>query len=222
MLLEEREDQIIIVDLNGIVDTKPKTDYFILKFKDFDGDRIFYQFDIDSWIQETYNDGIFNCVYKKERMQLRQADRIAFAINWHKNNKNPKLGLKPFEELFKKNFAHNIQLDVLKSILKPFEHRLKYVDDGIEIDERFFVNKNAQAHYKNEGIYKSLCIVASGYLENFDVDSKIGDIEINAKTLEIVAKVMFLIKPNMKDSVFTEQVQQGNPELLEELRRDFD
>ncbi len=219
MLLEEREDQIIIVDLNGIVDTKPKTDYFILKFKDFDGDRIFYQFDKDSWIQETYNDGIFNCVYKKERMQLRQANRIAFAINWHKNNKNQKLALKPFEELFKKNFAHNIQLDVLKSILKPFEHRLKYVDDGIEIDERFFVNKNAQAHYKNQGIYESLCIVASGYLENFDVDSKIGDIEINAKTLEIVAKVMFLLKPDVKDSVFFEQLPD---ELKTQIRRDFD
>jgi len=221
MLLEDREDQIIILDLNGKVDTKPKTAYFVLKFKDFDGDRIFYQFDKDSYVQETYNDGIFNCIYKKERMQLRQANKIAFSINWHKNSKNPILGIKPFEELFKKNFAHNIQLDVLKSILKPFEHRLKFVDDGIEIDERFFVNKNAQAHFKNQGIYESLCIVAKGYLENFDVDSKIGEIEINAKSLEIVAKVMFLIKPNMKDHVFTEQIEKANPELFEELKRDF-
>lgn len=219
MLLEDREDQIIILDLNGKVDTFPKTDYFVLKFKDFDGDRIFYQFDKDSWIQETYNDGIFNCVYKNERMQLRQANRIAFSINWHKNQKNSKLGLKPFEELFKKNFTKFIQLDVLKSILKPFEHRLKFHDDGIEIDDRFFVNKNAQAHYKKLGIYESLCIVADGYLENFDIDSKIGDIEINAKTLEIVAKVMFLLKPDLKDRTFFSQLTE---ELQNQLKRDFE
>lgn len=219
MLLEDRQDQLIVLDLNGKVDTKPKTEYFVLKFKDFDGDRIFYQFDKESWIQETYNDGIFNCVFKSERMQIRTANRIAFCINWHKNNKNAKLGLKPFEELFKKNFVKYIQLDVLKSILKPFEHRIKYHDDGIEIDDRFFVNKNAQAHYKKQGIYESLCIVADGYLENFDVDSKIGDIEINAKTLEIVAKVMFLIKPDITDSVFFEQLPK---ELQEQLKRDFE
>lgn len=218
MLLEDRQDQLIVLDLNGKVDTKPKTEYFLLKFKDFDGDRIFYQFSKDSWIQETYNDGIFNCVYKSERMQIRTANRIAFCINWHKNNKNAQLGLKPFEELFKKNFTKHIQLDVLKSILKPFEHRLKYHDDGIEIDDRFFVNKNAQAHFKKQGIYESLCIVADGYLENFDVESKIGEIEINAKTLEIVAKVMFLIKPDITDGVFFDQLTK---ELQEELRRDF-
>lgn len=218
MLLEDRQDQLIVLDLNGKVDTKPKTEYFLLKFKDFDGDRIFYQFAKDSWIQETYNDGIFNCVYKSERMQIRTANRIAFCINWHKNNKNAQLGLKPFEELFKKNFTKHIQLDVLKSILKPFEHRLKYHDDGIELDDRFFVNKNAQAHFKKQGIYESLCIVADGYLENFNVDSKIGEIEINAKTLEIVAKVMFLIKPDITDHVFFDQLTK---ELQEELRRDF-
>ena len=87
MLLEDREDQIIVLDLNGKVDTKPKTDYFVLKYKDFDGDRIFYQFDKDSYVQETYNDGIFNCIYKTERMQIRQASKIAFCIKWHQNNK---------------------------------------------------------------------------------------------------------------------------------------
>lgn len=219
MLLEDREDQIIIQDSNGNIDTKPKTEYFIMKYADFDGDRIFYQFNTESWIQETYNDGIFNLIYKNERMQLRDANKICFCINFHKFNKNSVHAFKPFEELFKKNYAEKLETDVLKSILKPFEHRLKFLNDGIEIDERFYINKNAQAHSKKNGIWESLCIVAYGVGSNdsFDIDSVIGNIEINSKSLQIIAKVMFLLKPNLTDSVFTSQLSK---EILEELKRD--
>lgn len=220
MLLEDREDQIIIQDLNGNIDTKPKTDYFLLKFgDDFDGDRIFYQFNADSWIQETYNDGIFNCIYKNERMQLRDSNKICFCINFHKTNKDSSHALDPFEELFKKNYAPKLETDVLKSILKPFEHRLNFVKDGIEVDNRFYVDKQGQAHSKKHEVWSSLCIVAFGVdsKDSFDIDSVIGNIEINSKSLEIIAKVMFLLKPNLKDGVFTSQLSK---ELQEELERD--
>jgi len=223
MLLEDREDQIIVTDLNGNIDTKPKTEYFLLKYRDFDGDRIFYQFNNDSWIQETFNEGIFNCIYKNERMQLRSSNKICFCINFHKANKNSKLGLKPFEDLFKKNYAHKLEIDVIKSILKPFEHRLKYESDGIIIDKRFFVDKNAQANFKLDHSWESLCIVAYDVDDqSFDVSSVIGDVEINSKSLEIIAKIMFLLKPNIRDNVFSSQIEKKNPDLLEELRRDFD
>lgn len=220
MLLEDREDQIIIQDSNGNIDTKPKTDYFLLKYgDDFDGDRIFYQFNADSWIQETYNDGIFNLIYKNERMQLRDSDKICFCINFHKTNINSVHALKPFEELFKKNYADKLETDVLKSILKPFEHRLNFVKDGVEVDNRFYVDKQGQAHSKKNGIWAGLCIVAYGVDSNdsFDIDSVIGNVEINSKSLQIIAKVMFLLKPNLKDSVFRSQLSN---DLLEELKRD--
>lgn len=219
MLLEDREDQIIIQDMNGHIDTKPKTDYFMLKFGEFDGDRIFYQFNADSWIQETYNEGIFNLIYKNERMQLTDSNKICFCINFHKSNKNSVHALEPFEELFKKNYADKLETDVLKSILKPFEHRLNFIEHGVEVDNRFYVDKLGQAHSKKNGVWTSLCIVAFGVGSNdsFDIDSVIGNVEINSKSLEIIAKVMFLLKPDTKDSVFTSQLSK---ELQEELRRD--
>lgn len=220
MILEDREDQIIVTDINGKLATKPKTEYYLLKYKDFDGGRIFYQFDKNSWIQETYNDGIFNLVFKNEKMQLRDADKICFCINFHKFYGKSIHRSKPFEELFKKNFTDKLETDVLKSILKPFEHRLNFVKDGIEVDGRFYIDKNAQAFYKS-GIWKSLCIVAFGVEkeDSFDIDSVIGNIEINSKSLQIIAKIMFLLKPNIKDSVFFNQLSN---ELKEELKRDFE
>ena len=217
MIIEERSDQLVIMDKKGIVDTKPKTEYFILKHKDFNGNRIFFKFNDNCLIHETYNDGIFNCTYNKESMQIRQADKIAFCINWFRYNKDPKTNLKPFEELFKSNFIETIQTDVLKNLLKNYDNRLDFLSDGIEIDKRFFVNKNGVAHSKKNNVYHFLCIVASGYLSNFDINSSIGNIEINCKTLEIIAKVLFLLNPNIKDKVFYEQL---DPKLQEELKRD--
>jgi len=215
MLLEDRKDQIIVSDKNGNVDTKPKTEYFLLKYIDFNGNRIFYQFDKNSWIQETYNEGIFNLVYKDASMQLRDAEKIVFCINFHRKNPTSIHRQKPFEELFKKNFVEKLETDVLKSILKPFEHRLKFVNDGIEVDDRFSVDKNAQAYQKN-AIWERICIVANTSETNdrFNIDTVIGNIEINSKSLEIIAKVMFLLKPNMKDTVFTSQLSKDNKEQL--------
>jgi len=216
MLLEDREDQIIVKDINGNIDTKPKTEYFLMKYVDFEGNRIFYQFDKHSWIQETYNEGIFNIVYKSGSMQLRDAEKIIFCINFHKNNPDSKHRMQPFEELFMKNFVDKLETDVLKSILKPFEHRLNFANDAIEIDERFSVDKQGQAYQKFDGIWKSLCIVArtSATNDRFNIDTVIGNIEINAKSLEIIAKVMFLLKPNLRDSVFTSQLSKDNKEQL--------
>jgi len=222
IILEERTDQLIIRDLDGRIDSVPKTEFFMLKYKEFNGERIYYQFDKNSYVQETYDIGIFNCILNGVRMQLRNSERIAFAINWHKhsNAKSLLLRMKPFQELFTKNFVKNIQLGVLKSILKAFEDRIKYRKDGIEIDQRFFVDKNAQAFFKNNNKWDDLCIVAKGYLHDFDIESEMGNIEINSKSLEIVAKVMFLLEPDMKDKIFTGQIQKANPDLFEHLKRD--
>ncbi len=216
MLLEDRQDQIIVSDINGNVDTKPKTEYFLLKYLDFEGKRIFYQFNKNSWIQETYNEGIFNLVYKDASMQLRDAEKVVFCINFHRQNPTSKHRLQPFEELFTKNFTEKLETDVLKSILKAFDHRLKFVNDGIEVDDRFSVDKNGQAYQKFDGIWRTICIVANTSQTNdrFNIDTVIGNIEINAKSLEIIAKVMFLLKPNMKDSVFTSQLSKDNKEQL--------
>lgn len=220
MLLETRTDQLIIMDSNGNIDTKPKTDYFLLKYKDFDGDRINYQFDKDSYIQETFNDGIFNCTFQKESMQIREADKIAFCINFHRLQIKAKdeIRTKPFADLFKKNYVETIQLDVLKDFLKDYKHRLEFLNDGIEVDQRFFVNKVGQASVKKKGVYHNLCIVAEGYLGSFNYESKIGKIEINSKSLEIIAKVFFLLNPNLKDGVFINQLE---PETIEEIKRDL-
>lgn len=219
MLLEDRDDQLIITDKDGNIDTKPKTDYFMLKYNDYEGDRIYYQFNNDSYIQETFNDGIFNATYKNERMQIREADKIAFCINFHKYQKEaePEIRLKPFEDLFKKNYTDTIQLNVLKDFLKDYSHRLEFFEDGIEIDKRFFVNKNGQANVKVKGVYHFLCIVARGYLSSFNYKTKIGNVKINSKSLEIIAKVFFLLNPNLEDSVFTSQLDK---DVLEELKRD--
>jgi len=151
MIIEERSDQIVVIDNNGSVDTKPKTEYFMLKHKDFNGDRIYFKFNDDCLIHETFNDGIFNCMFKGESMQIRQPDKIVFCINWFKYNPDPDTKLKPFEDLFKTNYTETMQKEVLENLLISYEHRLNYLDDGIEIDNRFFINKNGVAHSKKTG-----------------------------------------------------------------------
>jgi len=223
IILEERSDSLIVRDLDGRVDSVPKSEYFTLKYKEFNGERIYYQFDKNSYVQETYDIGIFNCVLNGVRTQLRNSERIAFAINWHKysNVKSKLLRIKPFEELFKKSYVKNIQSNVLESILKGFDNRLKFRKDGIEVDDRFFVDKQGQAFLlTKQKKWDELCIVAKGYLHDFDIASEMGNIEISSKSLEIVAKVFFLLNPNMKDKIFTDQVKNKNSELFEHLKRD--
>ena len=58
--LDER-DGLYIIMRNNKVETVIKDTYSQLKYKTYNGNRIFYDFGDGLKIQETYDDRIFNC-----------------------------------------------------------------------------------------------------------------------------------------------------------------
>ena len=64
-IIEEREELLIIINNEEQVRTVPKSPYYLLKYKSFKGNRIFYKFSEQIYIQETFDDGIFNVITEK-------------------------------------------------------------------------------------------------------------------------------------------------------------
>ena len=82
-----REDHLVVY-YNGKVMTKINDQYNNLKYGKYEGNRIFYKFDDEAEVQETYDDSIFNCTYKGETMQVRKSEDISRAIKLNSINDN--------------------------------------------------------------------------------------------------------------------------------------
>ena len=82
-IIEEREDFYIVQCESGIT-TFPNTDYFTLKLKRFDGDKIYHTFECDDDIVrrvEETSHKIFNC-YRNEDMVQIADDYYTTSPNW--------------------------------------------------------------------------------------------------------------------------------------------
>ena len=73
-------DDHLVVYYNGKIMTKINDTYNNLKYGKYDGNRIFYKFNDEAEVQETYDDRIFNCTYKEETMQVRKSEKICKSI----------------------------------------------------------------------------------------------------------------------------------------------
>ena len=159
-----REDHLVVY-YNGKIMTKINDQYNNLKYGKYEGNRIFYKFNDEAEVQETYDDRIFNCTYKDETIQVRKSEDICSAI----------------------------------------------------YSDRFMVDSKATAHYSKKGQnhkhtidsdkrWEFLCIVVKGRPRKKAIKTKIGLVELDEKLLEILAKINFLLYPNMNDHVFISQL----------------
>ena len=204
-------DDHLIVYYNGKIMTKINDSYNNLKYGKYDGNRIFYKFNDEAEVQETYDDRIFNCMYKNETMQVRKSEDICRAIN----NAN----LDDYALVFKETYYEIHRIELITDLVKrSYGERVQLKNDNtFVIDDRFMVDDKATAHYGKKGQshkhtaekdkrWEFLCIVVKGRPRKKSIKTKIGLVELDEKLLEILSKIQFLLYPNMTDGVFTSQL----------------
>ncbi|NIU00393.1 MAG: hypothetical protein GWN01_05475 [Nitrosopumilaceae archaeon] len=202
MILDSDYNTLTIQKPDGEIIIRNIDEYNILKYKDFKGKRI-----IKKWkhgkVEETYNDGIFNVVYKDYAMQIRDKIEVCKRLKYAMENRT----LEPIKDLLLERTEKEIKDDILKRWLLPFLHRLRIDKNGVTVDDIFKVDMNGQAYKKDSGKWTHLCIVASetGKINN-KVKHELGEIKIDFRTMEIYNKVLFLLFPNQKDTVFMNQL----------------
>ena len=200
-----------------------------MRFYDYNNRRINYIFDSDMYIMETFDQRIFNAWCRGMRFQLRQdlSDRVVNAIKEHRETGNPE----PYLELFDYATKETPFWDILHKYLDHYEDvektSLGYVIHGeflIDNKGNAWVRKE-EANMEEDGLYRdwnSLCIVMQGHAEMADKawlpDGEGKMSRVNALTMTIITKVMFLINPNMQDSAFTNQLPRGLYFRLNEKR----
>ena len=199
-----REDHLVVY-FDGKIMTKINDNYNNLKYGQYNGERIHYEFNDEAKIDETYDDRIFNCIYKDETMQVRKSEDICQAIM----NEN----LDDYALVFKETYyeIHRIEL-ITELIKRSYGDSVKLRNDNtFVIDDRFMVDYKSTAHYSkrnndSDKRWEFLCIVVKGRPRKKAIKTKVGLVELDEKLLEILAKINFLINPNANDSIFTSQL----------------
>jgi hypothetical protein len=215
-IIAERDNSLILFE-SGKVKTVPNTLYNQVKYRDYKGDRIIYHFDNETYVQETFDDGIFNCFMSEETIQIRDSVGISEAINAHKKNNQDK----SFDKLFKKLYFIEKKTELMAEMINVFGERVvtkTHKQKGSTyyiIDDRFMVDDVGVSHFKNDrGVWKFLCTVAQGNLSKMTIQTKIGEIELGSTELTIMGKIGFLLSPDITDGVFFEQLSDKMKSVL--------
>jgi len=206
-IIDNDYETLTVKDVNGKILIRNIDEYNLMKYKDFKGDRIIVKLNNKCEVIETYNNGIFNVRYEGYKMQIRDkievCKRLKFCLDTGSDQ--------PIKELLLNNVKDTIKEDWIREVLKPFGDRveIKTIDNKtkVYIDNLFCVDSNGQAYFKTNGSLKNICIVAdhSGKL-NFKLGHELGKFDLDFRTLEIYSKVLFFLFPNVKDSVFMNQL----------------
>lgn len=212
-VLEERPEQILILNA-GNIEVYPNTQYWNLKLKSFGGNRIMYKFNDDSEIIETYDNQIFNCKLKGELLQLRHlaAEGLSLAIEQHKEKGDMSL----YEKIWNNSYLLTHRDEMIKGFFTAYPG-VKEITDGYLVNDVFKVDKHGVSHFKDvNGTWHSLCTVMKSRTEDQTLNLEQGELVLNATEQTILAKVFFLLNPNLKDRVFMDQLPQY---IKDELHR---
>ena len=203
--LDERDGLYVIMNDNK-VETIIKDDYAEVKYKMYNGNRIFYDFDDELKIQETYDNRIFNCYCKEEVINIRDGNKIAQFVK-----DNNKAG---YESYFKEHYLAQHKTELLDKIVNTFGNMV--VKDGRNyiINDLFKVDDKGTSYYKTPLDWKFLCTVAQGNLRKMTVDTPVGVLELDTTCMTILAKIGFFCNPNVSDSVFMNQLPNKIQKLL--------
>jgi len=204
---------LTIKDIHNKIIIRNIDEYNLLKYGElFKGDRIIVKLSDECQVIETYNNGIFNIKYKEYKMQIRDKIEVCKRLKFCMEQ-NTTI---PIKELLLNEVKTTIEINWLKEVLKPFGDRVEIKEDKkIIIDNLFMVDERGQAYYKTNQDFKSVCIVADqkGKL-NYKLGHELGKFNLNFRTLEIYSKVLFLLYPNMNDSVFINQLPKKIKEII--------
>jgi hypothetical protein len=202
----------------GEVIIEPNTPYFRHKIIVNKNERIFHEMpEHGIVIQETFNDMIFNITLNGSVITTRpnMADEVIRAFN------DPE----KVEHIFNKYNQTKFNIDLLKTILTKYGNRIKIVDEGFIIDDIFLVDRNGVAYNwngKSKNTSKStnlsnggICIVVNKVSRQKIVDPITKQvIELDPHGYTILAKIQFLLSPNLEDRVFVGQLPKETLEIL--------
>jgi len=208
--LDER-DGLFIVMVEGKVKTIVSDSYSQLKYKTYNGNRIFYDFGDGFKIQETYDDRIFNCYLNDVVINIRDGNRIAeFVLD---NNKSG------YERFIKEHYIEQHRTELLDKVIATFDDRVVKVKDGYVVDDMFKVDNKGTSYFATgmgtlDDTWKFLCTVAQGNIRKMSIDSAVGLLELDTTCMTILAKIGFFCNPNVHDNVFMNQLPQKIQKLL--------
>lgn len=198
----ENHKNLFVIQTATSVYTIPKNDYFVLKLNHFDGNRIFYDFEqYGARVEETYNDGVFNCYHGKYHVQIVDGNGIAKTILDRDYS--------AFFVLFARWHGIKQQKNVISAMLtRQYRNRIRF-DKTLKmyiIDEILGVTVHGVGKQRlRSGEWSPLCLVMPSVKSHTFSLPGIGPVVINAITQTILAKAMFLMFPR-KDNVFLSQL----------------
>jgi len=227
--LAERKNVYVVED-KGKIKTLIKDSYTDLKLSsNYDGNRIFHDFGNGLQVKETFDERIFNCFKDDVTINIRDGNKIAeFILDGNSAG---------YEEYFKQHYYQQHKTEFLERVLKSYGERVVKVQDGYIIDDMWKVNNQGSSYYLAQDGHKGnwdsdtvtvhgenaqgvvgnwhfLCTVAQGKFMSMSIDSEIGVLELDSTTITILAKINFLMNPNVKDSVFMNQLPEQTQKLL--------
>ena len=208
--LDER-DGLFIIMVNGKVKTITNDTYSQLKYKTYNGNRIFYDFGDGFKIQETYDNGIFNCYIGEAVLNIRDGKKIAeFVLDKNKSG---------YEKFIKEHYIEQHRTELLDKVIATFDDRVTKVKDGYVVDDMFKVDNKGTSYFATgmgtlDDTWKFLCTVAQGNIRKMSIDSEVGLLELDTTCMTILAKIGFFCNPNVHDSVFMNQLPQKIQKLL--------
>jgi len=221
-ILEIRNESVV-ADVDGNITTRPNSPYYQLKYTTYENARIAYTFTDTQYIQETYDDRIFNCFCNGKRLQLRQdlANRLAVCIQQHELN-----GTCEYEALFLEAYNENPDLEILDVYLRNYDDVKFIKHEGYVIHNLFKIDLKGNAHVREttEDKWEGQCIVMKGEgyssaktgCELADDNNDMRD--VNALTLTILSKVLFMREPWLQEDEYIGYQNEHAKLLLNQLR----
>ena len=219
-IIDESDDnsEILVRAEDGKIESIANTPYWRLKMEKFEGERMYWKFNDDVELQETYNNGIFNLFWGDDviNIGIEYQDDVATAIKT--NN------LKGMDKLYHAHKRNVYKKEMIKNVISSYGDRIEITDRGFIIDDLFMVDRHGTAYRRNkEGKkidWKFVCIVAKSKKKSMRLPNGV-DIIISDLDDTIIAKMLFLLHHDTchKDNVFMDQL---DPELREIIYRNID
>ena len=225
-IVDSNKNEILVRNRDGRLESIPNTPYWNLKMEQFEGERLYWKFNDSVELQETYTNGIFNLFWGDDviNIGLEYQDEVADSI---KTN-----DLKKLTKLYNAHKKNTYKKELIVNIISAYGERIKIEDMGFIIDDMFLVDRNRTAYQRKKpdpigpingkdklergsgnGVWKFICIVARAQKRTLRLPEGV-DVIIDELDDTIIGKILFLLNPNIKDSVFWGQVSAENKEII--------
>ena len=201
-IIDSDKNHLTLLNDNGSVETVVNDDYYHLKYDRInmdmrdETDRILYKFTNQKKIHETYNRKIFNLTYRGKIITTRQDDAVkvcSFIVNRDEEG---------FVSFFLDRYQVENRKELIKSLLAPFEKRLRFAKRGVIVDDTFCVAYDGHASFKvaypSGSRWESLCLVVEDYMRAKKIHTAIGVMDMSILLQTIYLKVGFCLKPIVK------------------------